>query len=90
MEVSAELSQAGVLPLLSEGQSFPPGQTFGSICEALLYEDCLNVKFITDAAGGVPSLCHHMAGKLSLKNHTASTVFVFIFFKGGLNTLEIY
>lgn len=90
MKASVELSQAGALPLLSKGQSFPPGQTFGRICEALLYEDCLNVKFITDAAGGVPSLCHHMAGKLSLKSHTASTIFVFIFFKGSLNTLEIY
>lgn len=86
MEASAELRQAGTLPLLSEGQSFLPGQNFRHICEALLYEDCLNVKFITDAVGGVPSLCHHMAGKLSLKSHTASTVF----FKGGLNTLEIY
>lgn len=80
MEASAELSQAGALPLLPEGQSFPPRQTFGRICEAVLYEDCLNVKFITDAAGGVPSLCHHMAGKLSLKSHTASTVFVYYFF----------
>lgn len=80
MEASAELSQAGALPLLSEGQSFPPRQTFGRICEAVLYEDCLNVKFITDAAGGVPSLCHHMARKLSLKSHTASTVFVYYFF----------
>lgn len=86
MEASAELRQAGTLPLLSEGQSFPPGQIFCHICEALLYEDCLNVKFITDAVRGVPSFCHHMARKLSLKSHTASTVF----FKEGLNTLEIY
>ena len=86
MEASAELRQADTLPLLSEGQSFPPGQTFCHIYEALLYEDCLNVKFITDAVGGVPSLCHHMAKKLSLKSHIASTIFL----KGGLNTLEIY